>query len=241
MCEDRWDRGLVQIDERPELVDAVSMRAAFQCTLEKNGKILMVKTTKMDKAGFLDAVELTPKPTKPGYYTWIVYSSDKYGVSKKLVCCKVLSILELGTIHRAIVLKVSADAIHAAGEAFVDSDGKVYFNFMSGTYMKDLLDTAGRKRSRCSAEELEDFLIEKMKEPIYFGPDSQWRSKPFIVKEALPITDEELELYTKFGADVRFFDDTASCEKARFGGTRRLRRRYGKKRHAVTLKRSKRK
>lgn len=232
------------MDEPPELIDAVSMRAAFQCALEKNGKILMVKTTKMDRIGFLDAITFVPKPTAPGYYTWIVYSSDKYGVEKKLICCKVFSILEVGTIHRAIVLKVGASAVHAAGEAFVDKDEKVYFNFMSGTYMKDLLDTAGKKRSRCSAEELEDFLIQKLREPAYFGPDATWRSKTFIVKEALPVTDEELELYTKFGAEVRFFDDAASCEKARFGGTRRvsrLRRGHGKKRHAVTLKRSKRK
>lgn len=241
MCEERWEQGLVQVDELPDLIDTVSMRATYQCTFEKNGKILMVKTTKMDRIGFLDAMTFTPKPTAPGYYTWIVYSSDKYGVSKKLVCCKVLSILEVGTIHRAIVLKVGASAIHAAGEAFVDKDGKVYFNFMSGTYMRNLLDTAGKKRSRCSAEELEDFLIEKLREPEYFGPDAAWRSKAFIVKEELPVTDEELELYKKFGAEVRFFDDRAACEKARFGGTRRLRRRHGKKRYTVTFKRSKRK
>jgi hypothetical protein len=242
MCEERWERGVYTDMDLPDLADVVSLRAAHQCYFEKDGKILFVRATKMDKLGFLEAMPLTKQPEKPGYYTWIVYSSDKYGVDKELVCCKVMSILELGTIHRAIAYRVTASTIHAAGEAFVDSDGKVYFNFMSGTYMRDALDKSGKKRSRCDADQLEDFLIEKLREPSYFGPDAQWRSRVFITKEVLPITDEELELYKKFGADVRLFDDAASCEKARFGGTRRrLLRRYRKKRHAITFKRPKRK
>ena len=242
--EKRWNDGFVTVyenDEDVNLPNSVIMRPNLQCFHKSSNEFILVETERMKKQEFLDSIPLIyGRPTEPGYYTWIVYSSETE--KKQLVCCKALSILEIGTVHKALAYRVNAEVIHAAGEVFIGEDRKLYFNFMSGTFMRD----AFRKNKRdYSTEEMILFLVFKMKEPSYFDKGAQWRDATFFTAERLPVSDEELALYQRFGAVVERFPTKEECEKKKGGGKRRrtqkLRRRYRKKRNSITFKRSQRK
>ena len=159
---------------------------------------------------------------KIGYYTWIIYSRP--GEEKIFVAVKVLSILEVGTIHKAIAHKVDADKIHAAGEILVDND-RLYFNLLSGTYMQNTFNRTRRRRGRCDPDELEDIIIGKMKD--YLGNNITWTSQTLIKEAVLPVTQGELDLYQSYGATIQLFDSVEECVAIRNvnrGGKRKSRK-----------------
>jgi hypothetical protein len=242
--ERSWNNGFFKVrknDEDVNLPNSVIMRPNLQCFHKSSNEFILVETERMKKQEFLNSIPLIyGRPTEPGYYTWIVYSSKTE--KKQLVCCKALSILEIGTVHKALAYRVNAEVIHAAGEVFIGKDRKLYFNFMSGTFMRDAF---SKNKRDFSPEEMMFTLIFKMKEPSYFGKDSEWRSSTFFTEKDLPVSDKELESYQRFGAVVERFPTKEECEKKKGGGKRRrthkLRRRYRKKRNSITLKRSQRK
>jgi hypothetical protein len=233
-CNERWEHGIFHMKDLnfPETIeDFVAVRAYHNCRLKFNDKFFHINMKSMRKEDFLEEIPLLKhKPTATGFYTWVV--SSKEGEEKKFTCCKAFSILEIGTLHKTITYRVGAEKVHAAGEIFVDDDKKLYFNFESGTYMKNSLAPASRKRKRgtCGPEQFGDFLIEKMKE--FLGNDAEWRSETFLktYRVNVDIKEKEFELYKKYGAKITLFDDIEECYKARGyrGGSRKSAAKYMK-------------
>jgi len=228
-CEERWENGISGVDIE-NINSVVRIRPEHNCRLKYGSQYFLIKTESMRKEEFLEQIPLiNERPREPGYYTWIVWSN---GGSPQFTCCKTYSILEMGTIHIAIAFRMNAIRIHAAGEILVKEDGSLFFNFISGTFMLKEFAPGGKRRARCSGDDLENFLIEKMQEIL--GADATWSSREFIrFGENLEITERELELYKSFGAEVQLFpeDNQKGCYDARNieGGKRKNKRKTNRK------------
>lgn len=223
-CEEKWEDGLYRITEQENLQYLVGVRFAHNCHITVDGKLFILQTANMRKEEFLEQIPiLTERPTEPGVYTYIVYSNSE--INKGFAACKTNSVLELGTVHKAIAYRVKAERIHAAGEILVSSSDvpELLFNFMSGTYMGPTFEEGARKRrSRCPVDELEDLLIVKLKQIL--GSDAKWSSmKTFVTSKFVPVTREELAFYESFGAVLTLYDSADECFKAKGGRRQRFR------------------
>ena len=208
MCDEKWENGLISVDKDVDIDEVVNIRDEHKCMIPKanDGQVFLINTSGMRKLDFLDELPiLASRPLMNGYYTWLVYSNTD--TPQQFIACKTFSILEIGTLHRTMAFRVNADKIHAAGEIFVQ-DGQLYYNFYSGTYMLPVFTRAKRTRD-CPIDELEDFLMQKMKEIL--GDDIIWRSKSFMNVTSLPVTNEELQLYRNYGAVVSLFNRPDNC------------------------------
>jgi hypothetical protein len=222
-CEKRWINGVPFYLDEFDVDSAVQVRHGHNCRLvTSNGKYFILNLSKMKKEDFLNQIQiLYDVPTEDGTYTWLIYSNDTDKF--KFAACKTESYLEIGTSHRVIAYKSGVHRVHAGGEMRINNDKKIY-NFYSGTYMRDSLNKANlkRKRRRCSPDELEDVLIDKMKH--YLGKEFVFFSK-ILMDTSLKPTVEELKRYEEFGAEYELFDDVDDCRKksSSSGGTRKAR------------------
>ena len=221
MCDEKWDSGLFTVEKDEN--SFVAIRYLHNCGIKFGNGVFYINLDSMRKDDFLNDMPLVrERPTENGYYTWIIYSRPDE--EKIFVAVKVLSILEVGTIHKAIAHKVDADKIHAAGEILVDND-RLYFNLLSGTYMQNTFNRTRRRRGRCDPDELEDLIIGKMKD--YLGNNITWTSQTLIKEAVLPVTQGELDLYQSYGATIQLFDSAEECIAIRNvnrGGKRKSRK-----------------
>jgi len=219
-CEDKWNSGIGYFEDEPDTI--ISIRNQHKCTVMFEGRILNINISNLNKETLLEDISLIhERPVEPGYYTWIIYSQDED--DKEFVASKAYSILELGTIHRAIAYRVQPKRIHSAGEIMVHADGRLSFNIISGTYMLPLFSSL--RRSRCDKDVLESLMIRKIKEII--GDNSNFTQETLITPATLPVTQEELDLYTKHGAVIGPpYNSSDECKAAQGqrAGTRKKRR-----------------
>lgn len=234
-CVPVWENGTRFIEE-PNMIDSMKVNQK-NCKFKVDGKVLYLDIKNLNLETFLDEIKpFEQVPTLDGVYTWIVYSNDER--IQQFVASRMLSAFEIGTKHNMLAYRMKADRIHCAGELRI-KDGLKEFNFFSGTFMEPFLGSRVKKRS-CLREELENFMIDKMKS-MFFGNDSYFIERSFIDSSFVP-TSTEIELYKKHGAVAQLFDDEASCIKSVSGGKKRtktLRRVNRKKRNTVRRKRSK--
>jgi hypothetical protein len=218
-CEEKWNNGIEYFEDEHDTI--ISIREQHKCKVVFNGKILNINISNLNKETLLQDISLiNERPDEPGYYTWLIYSNDG---DKVFVASKAYSILELGTIHRAIAHRVQPTKIHSAGEIKIDADGSLTFNVISGTYMLPLFSSL--KRSRCDKDNLETLMIRKIKE--FIGEDSIFTQETLITPATLPVTQAELDLYTKHGAVIGPpYNSTEECKAAQGqrAGTRKKRR-----------------
>jgi len=180
-----------------------------------------------DKTGILT-------PAAPdGIYTWIIYSTSG---TKLFVATPVKDAFEIGVKHGVTVTRVGAKRVHAAGE--LRKVGTIVsFNIQSGTYMRPWLESRKANDPSCSRSALEDHIEGVVKELF---PTAVFQTTPFETGEP---DKAMLESYRKKGfmlADVsgQTYDQcVATIAKLRkrqydfkFGGTRRRRRRYTRRR-----------
>jgi len=243
-CRELWDTGMRV--ESIDLKEAVSVKAGHNCRLNLNGKPVYLRSTDMNREPFLQEIPIFTKvPTEDGIYTWIIYSDSSSPNEKQFAACKVFSSYEIGTKHNIIAYRVGAKRIYAAGELKLEGGQSVY-NVQSGTFMQPMFEARrsrsssnnlnnSRRRRYCYLEDFEEFLIKELK--LYFGPDSAYNSKTFIV--ALQPTREELDLYKKHGMVVQVFDTKDQCFEytSQLGGKRVLRTLTRKRSHSRRMKR----
>lgn len=222
-CQEKWDEGLITYLEEP---DAISVRYNHNCAIQFEDQVFTINLDQMDKEAFLEEMPLIyERPTEDGYYTWLIYSNDDH--NKTFIASKTLSILEIGTIHKAIGHRVNAVKIHGAGEIFVNN-GALRFNLVSGTYMFPVLSS---KRSRCRSEDLEDIIIKNVK--LILGDDVSYTSSTLIKAENLPVGTEEIAMYQRHGAVIRMYDTVAECFAAQRGGQKKTQKRKKSKKKSI--------
>jgi len=153
-----------------------------------------------------DIPVLERKPSEPGIYTWIVYTSSN--PVKQFAACKTYSFMELGTKHHIIAYRVGAKRIHAAGELYIDADGHTSFNLQSGTYMKKLFENF--RKAECKRNEFELYVLDQLKTE-FLGQGSLYVKDSFIVNSLIP-TEEELALFDKHNL-LRLFETEEECNQ----------------------------
>jgi hypothetical protein len=155
-----------------------------------------------------------------GIYTWIL--SDT-GFS----ATRVLSLLELGTIHHSLVLRSHTNELFGAGELEKRGD-TIRYNIQSGSYMKNLV---GENASR-GAVVRRDFE-DAMKSFGFLGESIHFEDASFIGTERLPITRAELDVYVRAGYEVWFFDTEDECKL--FGADQILKEDIEKAEEAISV------
>lgn len=239
MCEAVWNAGLSVSPESPK--EIVSLRPlATMCAYKFKSKYLLIKVDTMRKEEFLDLLKASMLTAPPalglesrGVYTWIIYSTPSQ--PHHFAALKVRSFLELGTIHKALVLLTGATKVHAAGEFRIPTDPSVYHvNFESGSYMRKILlpeetDSAPILTPECASDAYAEFVRQKLKD--VFPGRIEFKDGTFITATETAkwtaLTEEEFDLYRKYGARIELFDSKEECVKARSGAGRKTRRRRG--------------
>jgi len=217
-CEKRFNAGLARVDYDDTIEELVSLRSWHNCRLSLGEQVFYVNTKHMDKMAFLETIPLLDTvPTENGVYLYIVWSNDEK--TKVLTCCKVMSILEMGTLHKIIALRKGARIIHAAGELKIENEAPT-FNLLSGSYMRETFqEPIALKRRRanmdCDKDNLQNFIVQYMKEILgnqaQFTQGRDMTMNSYIKKSSLPVSLEELQLYQSFGAQFELFDSKEAC------------------------------
>jgi hypothetical protein len=151
-----------------------------------------------------------------GVYTWIFYSRAASPV--QFAATRAWSALEMGTIHLAIATRVDATTVHGAGE--VKKSGSSYtYNLLSGTFTAKWKKTM---KGPCTSEGLESYIDNEFK--TRFAGANLTKTGTTLIKQDLPITEEEIATYTKAGWIFKFFDTQKECVDTMKGGRRTTRR-----------------
>ena len=152
-----------------------------------------------------------------GIYTWVILSLNKE--TPIMYFKKTLTSYEFGTKHQEILHSIScANGIcndynlYYAGE-LLKKGNNIYFNLESGTYMKERLNpkkkTLGTiKASKINARDMINDRINKTGELTIEEVD-----KSFITHEGLPLTKNDLKIYSDLGAKIYKFNSAEKCAK----------------------------
>jgi len=138
-----------------------------------------------------------------GVYTWIFYTRAASPV--QFAATKTWSALEMGTIHLAIASRVGASKVHGAGE--LRKSGATYtYNLLSGTF------TQGWKKKmkgECTGDALEAYIDNEFK--TRFAKFTLTKTGTTLITQDLPVTQGEIDTYTKAGWTFKFFDTQQQC------------------------------
>ena len=150
-----------------------------------------------------------------GVYTWVILSLNND--EPRMYLKKTLSSYEFGTKHQEILYHITCKnsqcekyKLYYAGELLKD-DNTIKFNLESGTYMKDKLNpkkkTLGTiKMSKINAGDMINERLNKSGKLTIEEVD-----ETFITHEKIPLTLNDLQLYSFFGAKIYKFDNPNNC------------------------------
>ena len=151
-----------------------------------------------------------------GVYTWIFYSRAASPV--QFAATRAWSALEMGTIHLAIATRVGASLVHGAGE--LKKSGSSYtYNLLSGTFTADW---KKKMKGPCTSEGLESYIDKEFKSR--FAKFDLSKTGTTLITQDLPVTEAEIDTYTKAGWAFKFFQTQKECLDTMKGGRRRTRR-----------------
>ena len=161
--------------------------------------LLPVDKRKQFTKNILDLIPLLRndelKDAADGIYTWIDSDTGFYAN-------RVLSSLELGTIHHSLALRSFSNEVFGAGELRKTGDS-VQYNIQSGSYMKDFI---VENASRIGG------IVTHMNTLFQsFGLRPEFIDTPFIDIASMPLTRTELDIYVVAGYEVWFFDTEDEC------------------------------
>jgi hypothetical protein len=214
-CEKAWETGVPVPgpDSYP-----VWIKPSKQCLFSVKGKHVYIAPK--DQESLEEFIKATPRLTsaedfegESGVYTWILYRTR--GKALKFAAAKVQSVLELGTLHRALARGTGAVTIHGAGELRKSKPHTqaVELNVQSGSFMVEW-----KLPASCPLREMGDFVILKALEVLEGLEITIDHPDTFIEDSALPPTAAELAAYEARGLVVCEYDDVASCKKDKAKG-----------------------
>jgi hypothetical protein len=173
-----------------------------------------------------------------GLYTWIMYSTES-DQSIQFAAVAIKNAFEVGTLHKALALKMSAARIHGAGELRKDGS-RIIYNLLSGTYTKFWLNSREKPKRKliCTADELEEKIKSEFEKRFPNSLTLKIINKTMITDD-IPIKTEDLEFYKSEGLIVDLFDTEEECKNSFKGGKRRrmTRRKFRKLRKSRKLHR----
>jgi hypothetical protein len=150
-----------------------------------------------------------------GIYTWVILSLNNE--PPRMYLKKTLTSYEFGTKHQEILYSISCANdicnnynLYYAGELLKEGNN-IYFNLESGTYMKEKLNpkkkTLGTiKASKINARDMINERINKNR-----GLTIEEVDKSFITHEGIPLTSNDLKIYSDLGAKIYKFNNAENC------------------------------
>ena len=213
-------------------------KKSFNCDVKnEGGQYVMATLPARDKLqAYLKSLQIWKDlPSMPdGLYTWIFYTRAASPV--QFAATKTWSALEMGTTHLAIAARVEASAVHGAGELRKSGDTYTY-NLLSGTFTGDWKKKVGVKGT-CTADVLEKYIDDEFK--ARFSTLNLTKTDKTLITGDLPVTQQEIDTYTKAGWKFSFFPTQKECIDAMgaTGGRRTRRGGSGKKPRAKTQRRT---
>ena len=138
----------------------------------------------------------------PGVYTWMIIVEDDG--SKTFVAAKTLTSIEIHSKHFDLYEAYGQKPVILAGEMMVDAAKNVKYNFLSGTFMMEMMQTnpSGYDEAEFRTA-MQSFLLEGGAASAEFSTDS------FI--PSLVATRDALRLYKNVGYDILKFDTIDDC------------------------------
>ena len=198
VCAKKWNKG---IEHDPDPRYPIVMKPSADCSYDIEGQIAYIGLPA--EREWLDLYLSSVKRLSPaevlaetGVFTWMLYRKGSGDL--QFVASKVHTPYEIGTIHYALYEAVGATSAHGAGELRRTSDGKVYVNMASGSFVAKWV---GPKDAPCSLLDMQNYIFEKL-QPFFPGVDLIRTSseQTYINIENLPMTLADLQLY----ADAHF-------------------------------------
>jgi len=155
-----------------------------------------------------------------GIYTWILSDTG-------FTATRVLSCIELGTIHHTLVLRSFTNELFGAGELEKRGD-TIRYNIQSGSYMRNFI-IKNTSRVDIVQRDFED----AMKSFGFVAESVRYEDGSFIDVARMPVTRAELDVYVRAGYEVWFFDSKESCDL--FGADQILKEEIEKSEEAIRL------
>jgi len=220
-------------------------RVNMQCMQGQDGKFYYIhldayNTDHLQIISELSPLLVNPTPAQfePGaMYTYIIASiiskdpvthMDIQVVPSKLYATKAMNMFEFGTKHHQIFYRMSITdelesvartaginmddlqyGLHASGEIHCITPTSLEFNFYSGTYrMKRAIPRRREKYEMGLITRLMQTIDQAYTPPIF-------KFTPFIVQEALPITQDQIEHLKRKDIPVYGFDTVSQCRTMR--------------------------
>jgi hypothetical protein len=175
-------------------------------------KLVAPEERRANRAGFRAAVQSFTKLYDPttflgapdGVYTWIV--SDK-----GFLTARVLSIFELGTLHKQLASYLGATKILVAGECQKVEDS-VTINLQSGTFTLQIIQKVSERNTtiterleRMARETFQNIGFDHVKVNVDRG------GKSLIRRDTVPVSKDELQLYKAAGFHVELYTKKEDC------------------------------
>jgi len=197
-------------------------KKSFNCDVKnEGGQYVLATLPGRDKlATYLKSIPIYKdlSELEDGVYTWIFYTRAASPV--QFAATKTWSALEMGTTHLAIASRVGASKVHGAGE--LRKSGATYtYNLLSGTFTAEWMK---KMKGVCTGDKLEAYIDNEFK--TRFAKFDLTKTGTTLITQDLPVTEEDVETYTKAGWTFQFFQTQKECldvMKTK-GGRRRTRR-----------------
>lgn len=197
-------------------------KKSFNCDVKNEGGQYVLATLpdrgKLD--AYLASLPIWNDPSKmpDGLYTWIFYHRAASPV--QFAATRTWSALEMGTIHLAIATRVDASAVHGAGE-LRKTGNNIQYNLLSGSFTAEW---KKKMKGPCTGDALEKYIDDEFVRR--FSSLTLQKTDTTLIDPTLPVTQEEVDTYTKAGWIFRFFPTKEACLAAMNvkGGRRRTRR-----------------
>jgi hypothetical protein len=208
----------------------------FKCIQTDNGKYIHAKAPdeRRPNANYPQQVydSMGALLDHPGFYTWILYEDNIFFAAEAITPQEMLS------KHKNIHRPRSGQGILAAGECEIQSGRIVRYNFLSGTYMKPLMERFQKKYRDITA----DIFYSQQITPMWYAAGAikvTFLPIKGLEDTLLPqtVSDATLERYKALGYIFKEFDSKQACANTISGGrrTRGTRRRHRKQRKSRRL------
>jgi len=167
------------------------------------GRVYGTKSINEDPEKVQELLSLFPRlnesellKANDGIYCWLLYSIEGSD-TVKFVCTEVVSPFEIGTRHQSIAYnnRLGVNKIYGGGE-LIKTGLSIRFNLLSGTYSRPML---RYNFNKSKTKTLIDGFMAFFPEAVY---DNSMDSYIHNVKT---VSNELLEVYTKYGYTVRLF------------------------------------
>ena len=206
------------INQNFDLTSDPNMGIQKQCS-ELNGKFYHIELKHTLNECLAEQIRMLENEeiaiASNGVYVWIIATLP--GGDFGFFAIKTLTVHEISTKHTQLIFRIKEKyrisdnfIIHGAGE-FIKTDTKIDVNFLSGTYMSDVISEMTKDKKLQVQNEIANAILEKTNG---FGLEISILSPPndtFIKNENLQFNYDDFILFIECGATITEYNTKKEC------------------------------